>query len=116
MELFAKTSPNLSISDVFGGPGYIYTLCLMLQKEPPEVFYEKRCSEKFHKTLLKKETVALVFSWEFCEISKNAFFTEYLWTTASDIGSLDRFSLVYRTELFWKLLEKLFAEQSCFWI
>ena len=34
-------------------------------------------------TLLKKETPAQVFSCEFCEISKNSFFTEHLWTTAS---------------------------------
>ena len=32
---------------------------------------------------LKKETPAQVFSCEFCEISKKAFFTEHLWTTAS---------------------------------
>ena len=31
----------------------------------------------------KKETLGLVFSREFCEITKNAFFTEHLWTTAS---------------------------------
>ena len=28
-------------------------------------------------------TLAQVFSCEFCEISKNTFFTEHLWTTAS---------------------------------
>ena len=32
---------------------------------------------------IKKETLAHVFSCEFCEISKNTFFTEHLWTTAS---------------------------------
>ena len=32
---------------------------------------------------IKKETLALVFSCEFCEISKNSFFTEHLRTTAS---------------------------------
>ena len=32
---------------------------------------------------LKKETLAQVFSCEFCEISKNIFFTENLWTTVS---------------------------------
>ena len=32
---------------------------------------------------IKKETLAQVFSCEFCEISKNTFFTAYLWTTAS---------------------------------
>ena len=30
-----------------------------------------------------KETLAQVFPCEFCEISKNNFFTEHLWTTAS---------------------------------
>ena len=28
---------------------------------------------------IKKEILAQVFSCEFCEISKNAFFTEHLW-------------------------------------
>ena len=32
---------------------------------------------------IKKETLAHVFSCEFCEISKNTFFTEHLWTTVS---------------------------------
>ena len=31
----------------------------------------------------KKDIPAQVFSSEFCEISKNTFFTEHLWTTAS---------------------------------
>ena len=33
---------------------------------------------------IKKETLAQVFSCEFCEISKNTFFTEHLCTTASE--------------------------------
>ena len=33
---------------------------------------------------MKKETLAQMFSCDFCEISKNTFFTEHLWTTASD--------------------------------
>ena len=33
---------------------------------------------------IKKETLAQVFSYEFCEISKNTFFTEHLRTTASN--------------------------------
>ena len=33
---------------------------------------------------IKKETLAQVFSCKFCKISKNIFFTEHLWTTASD--------------------------------
>ena len=31
---------------------------------------------------IKKESLAQVFSCEFCEISKNRFFTEHLWETA----------------------------------
>ena len=33
---------------------------------------------------IKKETLALVFSYEFCEIFKNTFFTDHLWTTTSN--------------------------------
>ena len=33
-------------------------------------------------TLLKKETLAQVFSCEFCKISKNTLFTEHLCSTA----------------------------------
>ena len=35
---------------------------------------------------IKKEALAQVFSYEFCEISKNTFFTEHLWATASVNG------------------------------
>ena len=48
---------------------------------------------------IKKENLALVFSFEFCQVSKNTFFaehqiskntlfTEHLWTTASEIKTL----------------------------
>ena len=67
------------------------------QKQPPEVFCKKRCFQKFRKThcktpvpeslfknnFIKKETLAQVFSNELCEISKNTFFTEHIWATAS---------------------------------
>ena len=33
--------------------------------------------------LIKKETLAQVFSCEFCQISKNIFYTEHPWATAS---------------------------------
>ena len=32
---------------------------------------------------IKKETMTKVFSCEFCEISKNTFFTEHAWANAS---------------------------------
>ena len=34
--------------------------------------------------IIKKETLAQVLSCEFCEISKNTFYIEHLWTTGSD--------------------------------
>ena len=34
-------------------------------------------------TLLKIDTLAQVFSYEFCEIFKSTFFTEYVWVTVS---------------------------------
>ena len=34
--------------------------------------------------IIKKKTLAHMFSCEFCEISKNTFFTEHHWTTASE--------------------------------
>ena len=51
-----------------------------LQKEPQEVFSKNRhevCN------FIKIETLAQVFSYEFCEISKRTFFTEHVWATAS---------------------------------
>ena len=69
-----------------------------IQKQPPEVFFKKRSSQKFRKThrktrqtlfliklqtsdlqLFKKETLTQVFCYEFCEISKNTFFREHRW-------------------------------------
>ena len=59
------------------------------KQPPPEVFCKKSCSYQFHKihrpqacNFIKKEALAQVFSCEFCEISKNTFFTEHLWATA----------------------------------
>ena len=34
-------------------------------------------------SFIKIETLAQVFSCEFCEFSKSTFFTEHIWTTAS---------------------------------
>ena len=33
--------------------------------------------------MLEAQALAQIFSCEFCVISKNTFFTEHLWTTAS---------------------------------
>ena len=64
------------------------------QKQPPELLYKKKDVIKnfaapksfFNKvaslkpaTLFKKKILTELFSCEFCEISKNTFFTEYIW-------------------------------------
>ena len=51
--------------------GLIQDDIVVLQKHPPKVFYNKRCSQK-----------GVLFSCEFFKISKNTFFTEQLRTTA----------------------------------
>ena len=68
-------------------------LTLKRQKQPPEVFCKKGGSytnfTKFtgkhmcQSLVFKKETVAQAFYCEFSKIFKDAFFTEYLLTTAS---------------------------------
>ena len=47
----------------------------------PESFLIKLHVQAFN--FITKETLAQLFSCEFCEISKNTFFTEHLWATAS---------------------------------
>ena len=74
-------------------------------EQPPKVFYTKSVLKNFTKftgkhlrqslflkkvaglgcNVIKKETLAQVFSREFCEISKNTFFREHLWTNASNM-------------------------------
>ena len=51
---------------------------LNFRKQSPDMFCKKRRSQKFRRTL------AQVFSCEFCEISKNTFLTEHIWTIASE--------------------------------
>ena len=51
---------------------------LNFRKQSPDMFCKKRRSQKF------RRTPAQVFSCEFCEISKNTFLTEHIWTIASE--------------------------------
>ena len=47
----------------------------------------------FNEVAIKKESLALLLSCEFCEISKNTFFTEHLWATAS-VLKFDRLHVI----------------------
>ena len=69
---------------------------VLQQKQPSEVLYEKQCSQEAC-NLIEKETLALVFSFEFCEISKNTLFTEHLRTTASVATVMKTCSFIKKT-------------------
>ena len=43
--------------------------------------------------IFKKETLAQVHSCEFCRISKDTFFTEHFWTTASKFLNVNIYTL-----------------------
>ena len=78
---------------------------------------------------MKEETLAQVFSCEFCEISKNTFFTEHLWATASlhkkrsfplrifsvnVTKSTGNVGHIYWRNLSWKVHFLFSASNSCF--
>ena len=50
---------------------------------------------------IKIETMAQVFSYEFCEISKNTFFTEHVWAIASEpcLFQIPSKSKIYKEQL-----------------
>ena len=64
-------------------PESLFLIKLQARPVPESLFLIKLQARPA--TLLKKETLAQVFSCEFCEISKNTFFTEHLCATASII-------------------------------
>ena len=60
------------------------------QKETSLNFFGINTYIKTFKTrnFIKKDTLAQVFFWEFCEISKNTFFIEHLWWLLLWVGRL----------------------------
>ena len=50
--------------------------------------FNKVAGQVYDCNFIKIEALPQVFSCEFCEISKNTFFTEYVWATASKAGNL----------------------------
>ena len=83
-----------------------FSLTCSLQKQPPELLYKNVVLRNFAKltgkqlrqrlsfnnvaghacNFIKKESLAQVFFFKFCEISKNTCFIEHLGTTASEFG------------------------------
>ena len=72
-----------------------------MKKSVLENFAKNTCAGLRPETLLKKETLAQVFSCEFCEIFKNTFFKEHLRTTAFILRAL--------VDLFWT--KRLFSQK-----
>ena len=65
--------------------------CMYMQKQPPEMFFKKSVLRNFAKLTAKKTEKSLwhrCFPVNFAKISKNTFFTEHLWLTASDFVHL----------------------------
>ena len=65
-------------------------ISLLTQKQPPEVFYHKRSSQKFHKiyccardTLLKKRPWHKRFAVNFVEFLRTPFYIKHLWLLLS---------------------------------
>ena len=67
----------------------------------------KSCRPKASK-FIKKESLAQAFSCEFCENSKNTFFTEHLWATVSAKTHISTAPI--RKERLFKKMKKF-----CFW-
>ena len=65
----------------YGIPSSFHTFCIFLTGK-------HLCQSLRPATLFKKETLAQVFSCEFCEISKNIFYKEHLRITASITNSV----------------------------
>ena len=63
------------------------------------------CQSLFFNSFIKKETLARIFSCEFCKTSKNTFFIEHLRATASEVTLLS----VY---ISWKKLRSHFFKAS----
>ena len=59
-------------------------------------------------TEARPATLAQVFSCEFCEISKNNFFTEHLWVTASIKHTLGLRRLMISMRKYVKKVDKRF--------
>ena len=76
------------------------------QKQPPEAFCKKGVVKNFAKFtgntfarvfFTKLQTLAQLFSCEFCEIFKSTFCTEHLWMTASVLLFQFNFFVLYIT-------------------
>ena len=76
------------------------------------------CQSLFVCNFIKKETLAQLFSCEFCQISKSTFFTEHLKATASDMISRVFNILLRRLKIaiFVKIFKTIFKKEYLVYI
>ena len=119
---YHQTIFRSSCPEVFCKKGVLKNFVKLTAKHMRRSLFFKRLKIKF-----KKKTLAKAFSFEFCETFKNTFFTEHLWTTASEICQIKHCIYMYMIHMclpifpvfahYWK---KLFAHhciicsKSCF--
>ena len=59
----------------------------------------KYLSKNLYHIKISPSFYIMLFSWEFCEIFKNTFFTEHLWTTAFVPG--ENYIIIYVNAWIW---------------
>ena len=71
-------------------------------------FTGKHLSQAAACNFIEKETLGQVFSCEFCLISKNTFFTERIWATASGFSEFDTRNVsLFHMKFLVEILKKL---------
>ena len=55
-----------------------------MQKQPPELFYEKTVVKKISNIHRKKPLLESLFNSKYCKIFKSSYFEEHLWMAASE--------------------------------
>ena len=75
---------RISRPEVFCKKNVLRSLTKFTEKHLCQSLFFNKIAGLRPATLFKKETLAHVFSCESCKIFKNTFFTENLWTTASN--------------------------------
>ena len=88
------------------------------------LFLNKVAGQNSQKKMVKKETLKLAFSCEFCKISKNAFFTEHVRVTAFDnvcgvfrtlANTCDTLHCVKKflySEFFWSVFSRIWTDDG----
>ena len=89
LKIFCRR-PTMVVADIFTQPHPLAPPPHRTIKKLPTALPRHLLYNTQARNFMKKETLAQVFSCEFCKISKNTFFTEHLRTTASEYFTLPK--------------------------